>query len=53
MYQFLTEKGVDAAWKCYGTEDNEKIGHVFHVNILLPEAVECNDDSAAFFRKYL
>ena len=53
MYQFLTQKGVDAAWKCYGTEENEKIGHVFHVNILLPEAVECNDDSAAFFRKYI
>ena len=53
MYNFLRSKGLDAEWKCYGAEDNEKIGHVFHVNILLPEAIECNDDSAAFFRRYL
>lgn len=53
MYQFLTEKGIDAAWKCYGTEADKNTGHVFHVNILLPEAVQCNDDSAAFFRKYI
>ncbi len=53
MFNFLKAKGIDAAWKCYGTEENEKIGHVFHVNILLPEAIACNDDSAAFFRRYL
>jgi len=53
MFRFLQEKGIDAAWKCYGTEDNEKVAHVFHVNIILPEAIECNDDAAAFFRKYV
>ncbi len=53
MYALLTKKGIPCQWKCYGTEENEKIGHVFHVNILLPEAVECNDDAAAFFRKYI
>lgn len=53
MYRFLTEKGVECAWKCYGTEDNESAAHVFHVNIALPEAIQCNDDTAAFFRKYL
>ncbi len=53
MYQFLTGKGIEANWRCYGTQDNQDVGHVFHVNILLPEAVQCNDDSAAFFRKYL
>lgn len=53
MYDFLKAKGIDTEWKCYGAEDNEKIGHVFHVNILLPEAIACNDDSAAFFRRYL
>ncbi len=53
MYQFLTEKGVQAQWHCYGTEDDESIGHVFHVNILLPEAKQCNDDAALFFAKYV
>jgi len=53
MYAFLRERGVDTAWKCYGTEDNETIAHVFHVNIILPEAIACNDDTAEFFRNYL
>lgn len=53
MWRFLTEKGVEAQWKCYGTEDNEAVAHVFHVNIALPEAQQCNDDSAEFFQKYV
>jgi len=53
MYNFLREKGVDAAWHCYGSEEDETVAHVFHVNILLPDAVSCNDASAAFFRKYV
>ena len=53
MYNLLRERGVDAGWKCYGSEDARHTGHVFHVNILLPEAIECNDDAAAFFRRYL
>lgn len=53
MYLFLRQKGIAADWKCYGTEENKAVAHVFHVNILLPEAVACNDDAAAFFRKYL
>ena len=53
MYNFLREKGVAAAWKCYGTEEAKEVAHVFHVNILLPDAVRCNDDSAAFFKQYI
>ena len=53
MYDFLTGKGIEAQCQCYGSEDRAQAGHVFHVNILLPEAVACNDDAAAFFRKYL
>ena len=53
MCRLLTERGIDAAWKCYGTEGNKTVGHVFHVNILLDEAIQCNDDVAAFFRRYL
>ncbi len=53
MCDFLTSKGVRASWKCYGTEENEAVGHVFHVNIALPEAAMCNNDAAAFFREVL
>jgi len=53
MYEFLLSRGVNAVWKCYGREGDEKVCHVFHVNILLPEAVQCNDDAAAFFKQYI
>lgn len=53
MYQFLTDKGIPCQWKCYGSEEDESIGHVFHVNIALPEAKACNDDAAEFFRNYI
>ena len=53
MWRFLKEKGIETQWKCYGTEDNEAVAHVFHVNIALPEAKQCNEDTAAFFRMYL
>ena len=53
MYNFLASKGIRAAWKCYGTEEDKTVGHVFHVNIPLPDAICCNDDSAAFFREVL
>ena len=53
MYRFLSGKGIRAEWKCYGSEEDPTIGHVFHVNIPLPEAVRCNDDAAAFFRECL
>ena len=53
MWQFLTEKGNDAQWRCYGTEEATHVAHVFHVNIILPEAIACNDDTADFFKKYI
>lgn len=52
MCRLLQEKGVEAQWRCYGTEGDKTVGHVFHVNIALPDAVQCNDDTAEFFRKY-
>lgn len=53
MQEHLAAKGVPAQWKCYGTEDNETVGHVFHINISLPDAIVCNDESAEFFRRYV
>ena len=53
MYKYLKSKGIHTAWKCYGSEDDKSVGHVFHVNIPLPDAIRCNDDSAAFFSDIL
>ncbi|MDD5864208.1 MAG: alpha/beta hydrolase [Firmicutes bacterium] len=53
MFRLLQEKGVDSQWRCYGTEEDKTVGHVFHINIVLPDAVRCNDDTAEFFRKYM
>jgi hypothetical protein len=38
---------------CYGKDSDTAIGHVFHVNIALPEATECNDAQCAFFKAML
>ena len=53
MYDHLKSKGIRTAWKCYGNEDDKTVDHVFHVNIPTPEAIRCNDDSAAFFKEVL
>ena len=53
MYDFLRSKGLDAEVICYGTEEDATIGHVFHVDIRLPEATVCNDRQCAFFMAQL
>ena len=53
MGEFLTAKGIPCQVKCYGSEEDTSIGHVFHVNIILEEAKLCNDESAEFFRRFL
>jgi acetyl esterase/lipase len=53
MHDFLAEKGIECELEVYGTEEDESVGHVFHVNILKPEAVRCNDSQCEFFRRYL
>ncbi len=53
MCDFLTAKGIPAVCRIYGTEEAKHVGHVFHVNIILPEAVQCNNDAAAFYKQYV
>lgn len=53
MYHFLTQKGIRAELSCYGSEEDASIGHVFHVNIALPEATRCNDSQCDFFKTCL
>lgn len=53
MCKFLQSKGLTAQWKCYGEPEQKEVGHVFHVNIILPEAVLCNGESCDFFRQFV
>lgn len=53
MTRFLCDKGIHAVMQCYGKGSHSPIGHVFHVNISLPEAAQCNDDQCNFFRSIL
>ena len=48
MRQRLTECGVRCEYRMYGTEERP-LGHVFHCNLNLPEAVLCNWEECAFF----
>ena len=48
FYELLAALGVKAEYHCYGSEDNE-LKHVFHIDIKLPEARECNADECSFF----
>lgn len=51
MYKHLLKNGVKAYYKVYGAKDKPEIGHVFHINCNLKEAVVCNDEECEFFRK--
>ena len=53
MYEYLCARGVPARVEYYGAPEEPEVGHVFHVNILHPEAVRCNNDQADFFRQYI
>lgn len=53
MYDLLKSKGVESILKIYGSKGNRKIGHVFHVNMNLPEAKICNDEECEFFRRFV
>lgn len=53
MYDHLTAKGIPCRLDLYGSEEDQSIGHVFHINILNPEAIQCNDQQCDFFRQYL
>ena len=53
LYKKLKRLGVDAELHIYGKKEDKHMGHVFHVNCYLPEAVVCNDDECNFFRRYM
>lgn len=52
MYEHLKSKGVEAEYHLYESKRVE-LGHVFHCNMNLEEAKECNKDECRFFREYM
>ena len=46
----LEDAGVQYEYHCYGT-DEKPLWHVFHCDPHLEEAVLCNDEECAFFKK--
>ncbi len=51
--KILTENHVAHVVKSYGTEEQKEACHVFHVNIKLALAKECNDDECEFLKSYI
>ena len=52
FYEFLKSLGVETEYRFYGDEKNV-LTHVFHINIKLQGARECNADECEFFRKHI
>ena len=52
FYERLRSLGVPAEYRCYGDSENP-LGHVFHVNMRLPQAQTCNDEECAFFMHHI
>ena len=52
MTEALKALGVEAEYHYYGDKEH-MLGHVFHVNMRLKEAHDCNRDEAEFFRRHI
>ena len=50
--EYLQSLGVEAQYRCYG-DDEDKLKHVFHVDLRLPQALKCNADECAFFLSHI
>lgn len=53
MYEFLQNAGVLAVYRLYGQEGQKHMGHVFHCNLNLEEAKQCNKDECDFFKSQI
>lgn len=53
LFDHLQSKGIPCQLDVYGTERDESIGHVFHINIITEEATRCNDEQCVFFRRFI
>jgi acetyl esterase/lipase len=53
MYELLQSRKVDAVYRLYGQRGQRYMSHVFHCNLNLEEARQCNREECEFFRKRL
>lgn len=52
MIKAFTENNVPFIHRMYGNEERP-LGHVFHCDLKLPEATQCNDDECTFFKSLI
>ena len=52
FYEILKNLGVDAEYHYYGDKEHE-LKHVFHIDIKLSEARQCNADECDFFLRHI
>ena len=52
LVECLTEAEVPFSYNEYGNKNN-RLKHVFHLNLKLKDAKICNDDNIAFFHRFL
>lgn len=53
MYEHLLAAGVRAEYRLYGRDGQKYMGHVFHCNLNLAEARQCNKEECDFFRRHM
>lgn len=52
MIEFFKAKNIPVTSKIYGTKEDPDACHVFHVNLKLAIAKECNDDECIYFKSF-
>ena len=52
FYDVLKSLNLEAEYHFYGDKEHE-LKHVFHIDIKLPEARQCNEDECSFFSKHI
>lgn len=53
MYELMKTKKVKAVYKVYGSDEQTYMSHVFHCNLNLKEASECNREECEFFKRLM
>lgn len=53
MQEYLEAEGVPSVYRLYGREEEKYMGHVFHCNMNLEQAKQCNKDECDFFKNYM
>ena len=54
MCELLRSRGVDATWRCYGSEEDLHMTHVCNTNVVdVPESAQMNADELEFFKKHV